>query len=86
MISLYQALPVDKWPAADRIAWQDASRSSLRFRRGGSACHIKPVSRVAYVRAYGYLLDFCLRTDRLHLQAPSAGHVTPAVMAIEEIA
>lgn len=81
MISLYQGLPVEDWPAADRRAWQDACRPSLRLRRGGSACHIKPVSRAAYVRAYGYLLDFCLRTDRLDPQAAAAGHVTPAVMA-----
>jgi integrase len=33
------------------------------------------------VRAYGYLLDFCLRTDRFDPQAAAAGHVTPAVMA-----
>ncbi len=81
MNSAYKALPVEDWPAADRIAWQDACRPSLRLHRGGSACHIKPVSRVAYVRAYGYLLDFCLRTNRFDPKAVAAGHVTPAVMA-----
>ncbi|MEQ1945178.1 site-specific integrase [Mesorhizobium sp. VNQ89] len=80
MRATYQTLPVNEWPVADRIAWQDACRPALRLLKGGSACGIKPVSRTAYARAYGYLLDFCLRTSRFDPQAAAAGHVTPAIM------
>ena len=31
------------------------------------------------MRAYGYLLDFCLRTNRFDPEAVAAGHIAPAV-------
>ena len=82
-----RSLPVDTWPGADRNAWLEACRPALRLRRGGSAGHIKPVSRTAYVRAYGYLLDFCLRTGLFDSEAVAAGHVTPTIIGafLEEL-
>jgi integrase len=80
MTSPYRSLPVDGWPVADRLAWQDACRPSLRLRKGGSACGVKPVSQTAYARAYGYLLDFCVRTNRFDANAVAAGHITPTVV------
>lgn len=80
MPEVYHALRVDDWPAADRDGWHRACVSSARLRRGGAAAGMKPVSQTSHARAYGYLLDFCRRTDQLDTAATAAAQVTPALI------
>ena len=37
------SLPEGLWPVADRAAWQEARRPSVRLQRGGAASHLRPV-------------------------------------------
>jgi site-specific recombinase XerD len=71
-----QTLRNDEWPEADRQAWQEACRPSVRLKKGGSASHLAPVSQDDIARRYGRYLGFLKRTGRLDLNAPAAGHVT----------
>ncbi len=71
-----QTLRVGEWPEADRQAWEEACRPSVRLKKGGSASHLAPVSQDDIAQRYGRYLGFLKRTDRLDLNAPAAGQVT----------
>jgi site-specific recombinase XerD len=72
-----RALPVGRWPAADRTAWQEACRPSVRLKRGGAASHLKPVVQRDLTKRYGLFLDSVSRLGRLQMTADAAAQVTP---------
>jgi integrase len=77
MTDIARSLPVARWPAADRQAWQHACRPGFRLKRGGAASHLAEITRADLARRYGYFLDFLDRTSRLDLGAGPAAQVTP---------
>jgi len=72
-----RSLPIDQWPVSDRLAWIDACRPGERLKRGGSASHLKPLTRDDLARRYGYFLDHIDRTEGLVPDASAASYVTP---------
>ena len=72
-----QTLLVSEWPCAERRAWEDACRPSVRLKKGGSGSHLAPVSQDDIARRYGRYLGFLKRTGRLNLDAPAGSQVTP---------
>jgi integrase len=71
------SLPEVRWPAADRAAWQDARRPTVRLQRGGAASHLRPVVQHDLRRRYGLFLDFLSRSGRLDMNSPAGAQVTP---------
>jgi len=71
-----RSLPVSEWPDADRRAWEEACRPSLRLKPGGAASHLAEVSRNDFARRYGAFLGFLQRTNRLELHRGAATQVT----------
>jgi site-specific recombinase XerD len=71
-----KTLRIDEWPEADRQAWKEACRPSVRLKKGGSASHLAPISQDDIARRYGRYLGFLKRTGRLDLNAPAASQVT----------
>ncbi len=72
-----QTLRIGEWPEADRQAWEEACRPSVRLKKGGSGSHLAPISQDDIARRYGRYLGFLKRTGRLDLNAPAASQVTP---------
>jgi len=70
------SLPLELWPAADRTAWEAACRPAVRLTRGGTASHLKPVTRNDLQRRYGYFLDFLSRGGRLDRSSEAASRAT----------
>jgi integrase len=73
-----RSLPVSEWPDADRRAWEEACRPSLRLKPGGVASHLAEVSRNDFARRYGAFLGFLWRSCRLESYAGAAAQVTLA--------
>jgi site-specific recombinase XerD len=71
-----RSLHIDEWPEADRRAWEEANRPTSRFKPGGAASHLAPVSRYDFANRYGAFLGFLQRTGRLNLDAEAAAQVT----------
>src|SRR5215475_2465464 len=71
-----RSLLVHEWPDADRRAWEDACRPGLRFKPGGSASYLAPVSRDDFARRYGAFLGFLQRTNRLDQHVCATAQVT----------
>ena len=71
-----RSLPVSEWPDADRRAWEEACRPSLRLKPGGVASHLAEVSRNDFARRYGAFLGFLQRTNRLEHHAGATTQVT----------
>jgi integrase len=71
-----RSLTIREWPAADRLAWEQACRDGERLRRGGRASHLRPVTRDDLARRYGLYLDFLGRRWLLDQSAPAGSHVT----------
>lgn len=69
------SLPLDHWPSADRAAWEEACRPSVRFKRGGAASHFRPVTQKELCKRYGLFLGFLRRSGRLELNAAAAALV-----------
>lgn len=72
-----RSLPFDSWPEADQIAWIAACKPPARLRPGGSAGHLRPVTRDDHAVHYGNFLGFLNRSDLLALHEPAAANVTP---------
>jgi integrase len=70
-----RSLPIEEWPEADRHAWEVACRPGSRFKPGGAASHLAPVSREDFARRYGAFLGFLQRTGRLDPDAGAAAQV-----------
>jgi integrase len=73
-----ESLPLERWPSADRLAWETACLPGVRLQRGGAASHLKPVSQRDYQGRYGVFLCFLDRKRQLEMNLPAAAHVTPA--------
>jgi len=71
------SLPIGQWPAADRAAWANACRPMNRLKRGGSAAHLRVITRDDLCRRYGYFMDFIRRTEGLDPNAAVVSYVTP---------
>src|SRR5262249_27879873 len=71
-----RSIPVCEWPAADRLAWEDACQPGSRFKLGGAASRLAEVSRADYAQRYGAFLGFLERTSRLEKDAAAAAQVT----------
>lgn len=72
-----QTLRIDEWPEAERLAWKEACRPSVRLKKGGAGSHLAPVSQDDIARRYGRYLGFLKRTGRLDPNAPPSSLVTP---------
>src|SRR5450631_1127605 len=72
-----RSLPLQRWPAADKSAWDAACRPGERLKRGGTASHLKPVTQRDLGQRYGYFLDFLSRSTRLDTKAGAGTQVTP---------
>ena len=72
-----RSLPLECWPDADRLAWVAACRPAQRLKRGGTASHLKDITRRDLVRRYGYFLDHVQRTEGLDSNAQVTAYVTP---------
>src|SRR4051794_8824416 len=76
-----RSLPIKLWPETDRKAWISACQAGHRLKRGGAACHLKPITQGDLARRYGYFLDFMSRWGLLDPNKAAGGHVTPANVA-----
>jgi hypothetical protein len=72
-----RSLPIHLWPVADRNGWKAACELAVRLKRGGTASHLRPVTRDDLARRYGYFLDFVSRSGGLDPSALACAHVTP---------
>jgi site-specific recombinase XerD len=72
-----RSLPIHVWPIADRAAWEEACRPSVRLKRGGAASHMRTVTQEMLTKRAGYFFDFLLRSGRLEMNAPAGAQVTP---------
>jgi hypothetical protein len=72
-----RSLPQHLWPAADQLAWAAACKPAERLKRGGTASHMKAITRRDLVRRYGYFLDHVERTEGLDRNAQATAYVTP---------
>ena len=72
-----RSLPLDHWPSADRAAWEDACRPSVRFKRGGAASHFRPVTQRELRKRYGLFLGFLKRSGKLEFNAAARALVIP---------
>src|SRR5262249_50543810 len=72
-----RSLPIHLWPSADRFAWQEACRPSVRLKRGGAASHMRTETHKVLAQRAGYFFDFLLRSDRLDINATAGAQVTP---------
>jgi integrase len=71
------SLPLDGWPAADRLAWLHACEPGKGWRRGGAASRWRPITRKDLQKRYGYFLEFLRERGALDLQAGAGRLVTP---------
>jgi len=71
------SLPLDIWPAADRLTWVRASQPSSGWRRGGAASRLKSITRNDLERRYGYFLESLRERGVLDPQAEASQFVTP---------
>jgi hypothetical protein len=70
-------LPLDRWPDADRNAWELACQPAARLRRGGAAGKLRPATRKNYAEQYGRFLGFLNRCGLFQLKGAPAVNVTP---------
>jgi integrase len=75
------SLPEGLWPTAERVAWQEALRPGVRLKRGGAACHLRPVVQHDLRKRNGLFLESVARAGRLDMNAPAGAHVTPENVA-----
>jgi integrase len=76
-----RALPIDLWPEADRNAWKVACQPATRLKPGGTAGHLRPVTRDDHAAHYGNFLGFLDRSGLLERNEPAATNVTPDKVA-----
>jgi site-specific recombinase XerD len=71
-----RSLPIELWPTADRAAWEEACRPSIRLKRGGAASHMRRVTQRELEKRYGLFLDSLLRSGRFDGKARAGAQVT----------
>lgn len=69
--------PLDGWPVADRQTWIRACEPGAQWRRGGTASHLKAITRSDLERRYGYFLESLRERGALDRQAGAGQLVTP---------
>jgi site-specific recombinase XerD len=72
----YRSLPIQEWPEADRQAFEEACRPSLRLKPGGRASHFAEASLKDFTNRYGAYLGFLQRRGVLNTKAAAAAQVT----------
>ena len=72
----FRSLPVQEWPLADQLAWEEACRPGVRLKSGGRASYLAEVSRKDFATRYGAFLGFLQRNGKLKLKASPASQVT----------
>lgn len=72
-----RSLPIARWPAGDRVAWEAACRPSVRLKRGGAASHLRPVTQRGLAKHNSHFFHFLLRSGRLDMDAEGGAQVTP---------
>ena len=77
MMRWLQALPVDAWPEADRLAWSEAFREGDVFDGRGAGYHLSEGSRRTLLLAYRAWLGHLRDVDPAALGLPPADRVTP---------
>jgi site-specific recombinase XerD len=75
-----RSLPIHLWPIADRLAWEEVCRPSVRLKRGGAASHMRTVTHSMIAKRSGYFFDFLLRSGRLEMSAEAGAQVTPEIV------
>jgi site-specific recombinase XerD len=82
-----RSLPIEEWPSAERITWNEACRPGVRLKGGGAASHLRPVTQQMLAAKNGLFLDFVARSKQLDTRASSGAHVTPALVVafVEEL-
>lgn len=73
---MLRSLPLERWPAADAAVWSEACRPGQRLRRGGSAAHLKPITRRDLGRRYGYFLSYLDEAGTLRMDVPAGEQIT----------
>src|SRR3954454_17594177 len=79
---LVRSLPVRLWPAADRMAWDEARRPSIRLKRGGAASHLRPVVQHDLAKRYGLFLDSVMRSGGCNFNEIAGALVTSTNVTI----
>jgi hypothetical protein len=72
----YRSLPIHEWPAADRLASEEACHPGLRLKPGGRASHFAEASLKDFTSRYGAYLGFLQRRGVLNPKAAAAAQVT----------
>ena len=65
MMPRQKFLPVEKWPPADRIAWEAATKVGGILDDSSPAAHLAKVTQDDLTRRYGYFLGFAKRNRHL---------------------
>ena len=72
-----RSLAIHLWPSADKAAWEEACRPSVRLKRGGAASHMRTVTQKILTQRAGYYFDFLSRSGRLDMNAAAGAQVSP---------
>jgi site-specific DNA recombinase len=70
------ALPIEQWPAADRLAWEQAQKPGDPLHRPGAASLWRPATCKSLVACYGRWLAFLSKQGRLEPGTGLATHMT----------
>jgi hypothetical protein len=60
---LVRRMPVEQWPAPDRLAWEEACRPSSLFTVAGSASRLAPLTRSKRAGEWGRYLRVRLESQ-----------------------
>lgn len=71
-----RCLPIEEWPEADRIAWQEATNFGGILDAGGLASHLAEASITDLTLRYGRFLGYLQRTGILDRSGPPAANLT----------
>jgi integrase/recombinase XerD len=72
-----RSLRIEEWPVADLLAWQMACRPSIRLARGGTASHLKQITRDDLAKRYGLFLNYVDRSGGLDHGVSAAAYIVP---------
>jgi integrase/recombinase XerD len=78
--SLRRVLPLEQWPAIDRIAWERALLKGNLFEPGGLAGHWRPATQRLVAKAYGCYLAFLEDRERLDPASPPGDRASRTVV------
>jgi integrase/recombinase XerD len=73
---LVRRMPVEQWPAPDRLAWEEACRPSSLFTVAGSASRLAPITRSKRAGEWGRYLSYLRELGQLDPSEPTAQRLT----------